>query len=369
MPSRFLSAVLDAPTAPLLEERVAHWVRSFSAQHQLPLAQDPHGNLVLTYDGQGGRSEELPLAFLVAMDHPGCELVAVAGDAAEGLWHGDLPTALARDTRVRVHGRQTQATARVVSWTSRETPIGECVDRVLLQLEGRAQVGDLAVLDLPGLRLEGDVVVGRSTLHLVGVAAMLDLLERFVTHRPACRVQLFCVRASTLGFAGTIGLLERGALLPGQCVVAVGGVAAQIGAQPGAGPVVRVGDALSLYDGALLRSLQEAAGRYAASHANVRWQLSHLPLGAADAGVLSLFGRRAGALAVPIENAMNLGRGSDGRLRLEAERFSLTDYLGLVNLLETLAVGWVDNDAPQRLADDTREWLSSAAHEVLRRMV
>jgi endoglucanase len=362
--SRHLAAVLERPTAPFREERLVELVLEFARSRGLPASRDPYGNVAVTYDGHGARREGPPLAFVAALDHPGGEVVAVAGDTAEVAWHGELLSSHLAQARVRVHGRQSFVTAHVSGCSTRVGHLGEVADRLLVQLTDRAQVGDIVTLDLPGVWLTGAEVNARGALALLGAAALLDLLDRLTATRAACVVQAFFTRASGLGFAGTQGLVEAGLLLPGQVALCVHGVPAQPGAQPGAGPVLCLGDALSLFDAEVARVLDHAIARYREHAADAPIQRAALAQGASAAGLLALQGRPVAALAVAVTAAMNMGaRGS-----VEPERFALADYERLVALLEMVCVDWDGPETPARRRAEARQWVVAETGPVLRRL-
>lgn len=362
--SRHLSAVLERPTAPFREERQVQLVLEFAQTRGLPVSRDPFGNVTVIWDGHSARREGPPLALIAALDHPGGEIVAVAGDTAEVAWHGELLGTYLEGVRVRVHGRQGFVPARVTSITTRVGHLGAVADRLLIQIAERIYVGDIVTLDLPGVWLTGTEVKARGALALLGAAALLDLLDRLVARRAACVVQAFFVRASAVGFAGVQGLVEGGLLLPGQPALCVHGVPAQPGAQPGAGPVVRLGDALALFDPDVARVLDHAVARFLENTPGARVQRAALGLGASDAGLLALQQRPVGGLAVPVSAAMNMGaRGS-----AEPERFDASDYAQLVELLEMICVDWDGPETPSRLRTETRAWLLSELAPALRRL-
>lgn len=362
--SRHLASVLELPTAPFGEARLAEWVLAFAQSRGLPAARDAFGNISVTWDGHGARREGPPLALIAGLDHPGGEVVAVAGDVVEVAWHGELLASHLVQARLRLHGRQGFVAGPVTSCTVRRGHLGEVVDRLLVQVSDRVHVGAIATLDLPGVWLNGPDVQARGAIAVLGAAALLDLLDRLAAARVATTVQAVFTRAATAGFAGACGLVEAGGLLPGQTALCVHGVPEQSGAAVGGGPVLCLGDALALFDPDVARALDHAVSRYRELWPAAPVQRSALAAGASAAGLFALHQRPVGALAVAVGAPMNMG----ARGRVEPERFSWADYQGLVSLLEMVCVDWDGPEAPARQREAMRQWMRSEAGPALARL-
>ncbi len=374
--TRHLRAVLECPTAPLHESEVMAFISTFGSLRGLSETRDAYGNLVLTLEGHVGLPHEghAPLTFLAATDHPGCEIVAVAGNIAEAIWHGELPAASVGDARLRFFGSNVPRAARITSLSTRTTPGGEVVvDRLLLSPEGRVHVGDFGVLDFPGVSTEGEWLRARGASQLVGTGLLLELLDRLVLGRldlgrldlgrldlgrlalgrSTARVQAVFVRASVLMHAGALAALKSGIFLAGQSVISVHGCPEQPGASCGGGPVLRLGDALGLYDPGLCRALAQLASRHHLSDGHP-FQLAHLPVGHSDAGVLGLHGLSTAAITVPIRSDGELGPGR------QPEWFCTSDALACVDLMATIISNWQGPETAIRVAAERRALIAEA---------
>ena len=375
--TRHLRAVLECPTAPLHESEVMAFISTFGSLRGLSETRDAYGNLVLTHEGHVGLPHEghvgqpheghvgqpheghAPLTFLAATDHPGCEIVAVAGNIAEAIWHGELPAASIGDARLRFFGSNVPRAARITSLSTRTTPGGEVVvDRLLLSPEGRVHVGDFGVLDFPGVSTEGEWLRARGASQLVGTGLLLELLDRLVLGRlvlgrSTARVQAVFVRASVLMHAGALAALKSGIFLAGQSVISVHGCPEQPGASCGGGPVLRLGDALGLYDPGLCRALAQMASRHHLSDGHP-FQVAHLPVGHSDAGVLGLHGLSTAAITVPIRGDGELGQGR------QPEWFCTSDALACVDLMATIISNWQGPETAIRVAAERRALIAEA---------
>ena len=358
-----LTAVLECPTAPFHEEGLARLVSEFAERRGLGLLGDDHGNLLLTYDGGGGDVSALPLGLQAALDAPGFDVVAVAAGQAEVAWHGAVPLERLVGAAMRIFTRHGTARGRVVSMSTRSTPAGERPERLLLQVEGRVRIGDFGVPDLPDRTTEEGWVEARSASGVLGVAAILDLLDRLTLARPPSQVHAFFTRGASADHAGALALMGAGLVRSGTPLVSVHGVPAQPGLAPNWGPVVRVGDAFGLFDARLCRFLAHSARRLEANDPEKRSQRVLADDTASEAGVFAAFGHPTGAVGLAIDSEPRSG----DHAGLSTERFSLRDYAVLVDLLEVIAIGWCElRDIDRARRDLARRLSETAAPSIAR---
>ena len=107
------------------------------------------------------------------------------------------------------------------------------------------------------------------------------------------------------------------------------------GAALGAGPVIRVGDRISVFDPSLTAGLVAIAEGEADGTGGSRLphQRKLMDGGACEATVLALAGFQVGAVALPLDHYHNWGR-----KRLRPETIDIDDAVALVNLLIRVAV-------------------------------
>ena len=115
----------------------------------------------------------------------------------------------------------------------------------------------------------------------------------------------------------------------------------RLGAVLGAGPIVRVGDRLWVFDPDISGGLAALADELASQQPSFRYQRKLMDSGACEATPLMQAGYRTGAVALPLGNYHNSGPGE----RLAPEYIDLDDANGLVRLLvhvaqRGMAPGW-----------------------------
>jgi len=157
---------------------------------------------------------------------------------------------------------------------------------------------------------------------------LLTLLTLCQANAPV-RAGLLLTRAEEIGFGGMAeavgGDLDKSNIYVNiEC-----SNAAPAGAVPGAGPIIRVGDRLSIFDPDVTAGMGFLA---AGLGPDFRFQRKLMDGGACEASMLMQAGFRTGALALPLENYHN-----NGKKGLRSERIHLDDALGLVKLLVAFA--------------------------------
>lgn len=333
----------------------------------LALSEDARGNLVVRYPALR-RPKTPPLVLVAHLDHPGFVVERVEGRRAELEFRGGVRRRHARvGTRVEFFG------------LSGETPIGRgALTRALASergtdwlgggvariVSGRAEAGGFAMWQLPPCTVRGRTIVGRALDDLLGAAAALCTLDELARRRPrGVHVQALFTRAEEVGFLGTLAALRSRTVPRNARVLSLETSRALPNAPLGAGVIVRVGDARSLFHPPLMDVLFREARSLAAEDASFRFQRRLMDGGSCEATAFCAAGYRAGGLCVPLGNYHNM-RGLDGgRIGIGAEQVHVDDYVCEVKLLLRLA------ERSSRLAALEREsdgWLDAATTRALR---
>lgn len=333
-----LRALLSTPTAPLHEGLVGDEVVSrLRRLNNFSIAEDAFGNISATYRGGTRRP---PLVLMAHMDHPGFEVLEVAGSGRERRavlqLTGRGPTTAAVGTTVHTFGPGRTARGTVAEVTDLEDHAYADARMVMRRVRGKVQPGDLAMYNLPPFRQRGNLIHTRAADDLACVGALIALAGVVNGLAPErAHIRLLFTRAEEGGFLGAVAAAAN-RLLPAKGVfVSLEASSEKAGAALGDGVVVRVGDRLSVFDphvtGVLAETataLQDALGGPAA----FAFQRKLMDKGTCEATALAAYGYRAGALCVPLRNYHNHGPGG----RVTAEAIHTDDVLGLVRLLTVL---------------------------------
>lgn len=355
-----LEATARLPTAPYHEGEVIAHAEAFAAANGLHARRDRFGNVVLRTPaaapaaGAAGHTGRPGGALVLAahMDHPGFEITDTSKGLVEARWMGGVEPEYFGGARVRVFSSPptTGVCVRAELHAERRR-----VDRMFLDLEGEARVGDHGTWNVLEWDLDGPLVHTRAADDLAGCAAVLAALAALAADATPAFGLL--TRAEEVGFVGALGAVAGGAarpagIPPGAPILTVEASHARGRVRQGDGPVIRVGDRQGVFDPGLCRLLHDVAESIRARHADFVFQRALMDGGTCESTPYNLHGHPSAGIALPLGNYHNraddeAGPGAASR-RLAAETIHVADFFGAVTLLvETArAVATAPGDAP-----------------------
>lgn len=285
-----LRRVMETPTAPFHEYHMAATIRELLAPlKHVTVTEDAFGNLIACY--RRGRKKPR-LAFAAHLDHPGW--VKKPGDAT------NTPEFLGGVPADRLEKCP-------VKW-----------------------FGEFGMWDLPAFELTKEGLIrSRACDDLIGcveIVALFHELERLDAE--ATCYGLF-TRAEEVGFIGAVHLAKTWPLPDGVRFVSLETSAPRGGAELGNGPVVRVGDRMSVFDDEITAELLDAAAA-----GKITVQRALLDGGSCEATAMQLYGIRSAAMSVILGNYHNCT--PDGGL--DVEYVSLADVKGLIKLITATVI-------------------------------
>jgi putative aminopeptidase FrvX len=279
-------ALVEQPTAPFHEDAVRdEIVAQLAGYPHVTIEYDAVGNMIARY--QRGMRQPARWAFAAHMDHPGWVRTS------EGDWRF----------------------------------LGSVAERFLVNPR-RHEFGDFAMWDLPAFELKEGQIHSRACDDLLGCAEIVCLFREL----EAAQAEVHCLglftRAEEVGFWGAIQLAQSGALPKEITILSLETSAPRGGAEIGRGPIVRVGDRLSIFDS------QETARvmNIAAAH-RIPVQRCLLDGGSCEASAYQVYGYRSAAASIALSNYHNCG--ADGSI--QCEFVSAEDYANMVRLCVAIA--------------------------------
>jgi putative aminopeptidase FrvX len=274
-------ALVEQPTAPFHEEAVRDAiVAQLRECPHVKIEHDAYGNMIARY--RRGTRTRPQWAFAAHMDHPGW-LRGKNGD-----------------------------------WRF----LGSVAERFLANPR-RREFGDFAMWDLPAFELKDGQIHSRACDDLLGCAEIICLFREL----EAAKADVSCLgiftRAEEVGFWGAIQLSRAGTLPKDITVFSLETSTPRGGAEIGRGPIVRVGDRLSIFDsGETARVITIAAAN------NIPVQRCLLDGGACEASAYQLYGYQSVAASIGLGNYHNCA--PDGTI--QCEFVSVDDYANMVRL-------------------------------------
>jgi putative aminopeptidase FrvX len=276
-------ALTQQPTAPFHEEKIrAEIERQLRICPHVDFARDDFGNVIAHY--RRGPRRKARWAFAAHMDHPGW--VHTKNALEEFQFLGSVPEAYLVNPKRKVFG-------------------------------------DFAMWDLPAFETRDGKIFSRACDDLLGCAEVLCLFRRLESARVDAHCLGLFTRAEEVGFVGAIKLAQSEIVSKDVTILSLETSAPRGSAVLGDGPVVRVGDKLSTFDGEATALLLEVA-----KGAKIPVQRALLDGGACEATAYQLYGYRCAAASILLGNYHNCA--PDGTIA--AEYVSARDYFAMIGL-------------------------------------
>jgi endoglucanase len=280
------------------------------------------------------------------MDHPALVIERTKPELVAVLRGGVYPEYV-HDARVQIETSAGPVAARIIDYKPN-------LERATLACSKRAEVrvGDIVRWWFPQSRLgvKGDRFRARACDDLAGAAAALAALDTAMVNG-VNHMRVLLTRAEEVGLVGAIAACELGALPSEARVLSIECSRAFPDSPVGGGPIVRVGDASSVFSHDLTNRVTEVAKQAELPH-----QRKLMAGGTCEATAFAALGYEATGLCLALDNYHNMAgidkvRSGEIAPRLAPEEISLSDFHGLVALLEAAATGIDDvgNSLPDRL--------------------
>ena len=341
---RWLEALTDLPTASGREGAVVTWVKLWAKKRGLAVRADSAGNLLV---GPPRRSRRRPVVAVAHMDHPALVIKEHGARLTASLRGGVYPEYL-DGAAVQIETATHPVRARITDFDP-ETQMA-----VLSARSREVRIGDIArwYLTPASLGVVDDRLRARACDDLAGAAAALSALHLAVG-QGINHLLVLLTRAEEVGFIGAIAACELGTLPVGSRVLSIECSRSSSDAPVGGGPIVRVGDASSVFSHELTNRVTEVA-----KQGSIPYQRKLMAGGSCEATAFAALGYEATGLCLALDNYHNMAnidlvRAGRRRPRLVPEEISLTDFDGLVSLLlaTSLELDSAHATLPKRLRD------------------
>ncbi len=320
---KLVTDVLTIPTAPYHEHEVIAYIRKFAARRGLPVRQDRYGNMIVRY--KQGRSR--PIAITAHMDHPGFSVLSANGRNVRARWSGGRDTIHFPGSKVIIRSGKDLVPGRITS--------GIDAPRLFDITTGHALPRPKSAFghfDLTPCEFRGDLIYTKAADNLINCAVLLAVLDQFNRKKIDADFRAVFTRAEEVGLAGGCGLVKSRLLAKTVPIIVLEASKELPGAVMGSGPVIRVGDYLSVFDARLDFGTHQLAKEMAQQDSTFAYQRQLMSGGACEATLYAVHNRPVGALAIPLGNYHN-----QGNRRPAPEYVSSRDVVNMVKLCARLA--------------------------------
>lgn len=289
-----LKRILKQPTAPFHEYHVRAEIEALlKGCPHVKLKRDKFGNLLATY--KNGKSKGKPTWVLGAhMDHPA--FVRVPGGKGKNDFEflGGVPQA--------------------------EVEAG-----VKRGLRSKPK-GDIATWNFP-VKITPERIEATACDDLVGCAVIIATFWELAALNFSATFHAVFTRAEEVGFLGAWHVAQHWPFDKNAVFLSIETSRPVNGAVMGGGPVVRVGDRLSIFDSEGTAVLMTTAKEQA-----IRVQRCLLDAGACEATAMQAAGYRSAGISIPLGNYHNL----DSARKITPEYVMMSDVRDLIHLLKAL---------------------------------
>ena len=313
------------PTASGHEHFVRHHIEEkLRGLPHVKVRLDEFGNVIARYQHKARGRE--PMRLVAHMDHP-----AFSVEGHELHFRGGVEERYFLGEKVVFHGATQQRLGEAVVIGTDFTGEAKRV-RVSEPIPSSAT---FATWDLPAADCTKRLFVSPACDDLAQAATMLALLQRLAEASAPANVEALFTRAEEIGFYGTFAALKGRMPLERMVTLSLETSNGRGYARLDDGPIVRVGDRLSIFDSRVTHWLETAFRDLKLRAPRTRWQRLLMGGGACEATVFHRAGFPTGALCVAMNAYHNMGPGDS----LRRESISLRDWQGLYDFLFFLATG------------------------------
>ena len=334
---RWLLDLTHLPTTSGLEHRVIEWVNSWvERRDDLKLTADTAGNLLIAVKGR--KSKTAPVVAAAHMDHPGFVVESVNGRDVTASFRGGVMAEYFPEAAVEFFDvRDGRHPGKVVEYDS-ETKKAVIQLKTSTSVLGIGSVGRWRFAP-PKLGIKRGLLHAPACDDLAGVAAALTALD-LARKKPELRhFAVLLTRAEEEGLLGAIAAAREGSLPDGSRVLSVEMSRSFDDSEIGGGPVVRVGDHLTVFDADLTNRVAHVARDGKLAH-----QRKLMAGGTCEATAFGAYGFRATGLCLALGNYHNMVdidgvKAGTAKAALAPEVISVEDFDGLVSLMLAAAKG------------------------------
>jgi endoglucanase len=386
----WLLALTQIPTAAGREQRVVRWIERWVADRpDLALTRDGAGNLIVRFAAESPTAS--PLYFTAHLDHPAFVVErAVSPAVVEVSFRGGVMDDYFQGARVVLHDRddhpyRTAIAERVEGPTPKFKHYLCELDRDCDSLHpgdvGTWEFPQADIADVDGVECVRTLACDDLAAAAAALAAMDELRRARAGRAAHGDVRLLFTRAEEVGFIGAIAACRLGAIEPGARLIALENSRSFPDSPIGGGPIVRVGDRVSVFTPEMTAAVAGVAERFAGGPAQPiasqkmsempkwRWQRKLMAGGACEASVFCAFGHAATCVCLPLGNYHNMADLAAVQAGTSAQKptvgreyIAVSDYHGLVDLLLACASELADPLTAQASSFRTR--LDSLWHDL-----
>ncbi len=341
-----LREVTALPTAAGCEGRVIRYIEAWmkTIASRATLSRDVYGNLHIHRSDASANAAHPPLYLTAHLDHPAfvvrevkdsrCIVLEFRGGVNDPYF--DRANIEVIDAKGRAHR------ARITVLDATAKPF-KTVAATLTRRASSVAAGDVARWLLPKPRIARGTFYTHACDDLAAVAAAMCAFEESLGNAALSNMRLLFTRSEEIGFIGTLGVARDGLVPKDSRLVCLENSRSFPHDSPmGAGPIVRVGDRITVFSPALTNRISHIASDVAKEDPSFKFQRKLMPGGACEASAFANYGFLSTCLCLPLGNYHNMQdidavAAGKRPARVGSEHIALSDYHGLIRLIAEIA--------------------------------
>ena len=285
------------------------------------------------------------------LDHPAFVVSKIVDErTVEAEFRGGVHDPYFEDAKVEFMDADDQAVrGRIVDLRKpdEECPFKKVTVRLARKLPMLA-LGDIGRWAFPEPRITGKgdrrLLRTHACDDLAAAAAALCAFDRIRKRRGQEQVGLLFTVAEEVGFVGAIGAATNGLVPKDARLVCLENSRSFAESPIHGGPIVRVGDRMTVFSPDLTNDISTLCMSHAGEHPGFKWQRKLMPGGACEATAFATFGYSSTCLCLPLGNYHNMQRidevvAGERPAKVGPEFIGIDDYHGLIEMLELVASG------------------------------
>jgi endoglucanase len=302
-----IQRIFNQPTAPFKEKFVLTEIKAILKECKIPYFEDSKGQIIAGVASAAKLKNKKCIAFVAHTDHPGFH---VTGEKSKNLyqarWFGGAPFSQMDGKNIRVFSYDSPSKYIRGKIKNLETTASHR-EGMPLEIQTTKPLKNLnawGALDFNGFKLKSDFIVTKCADDLAGCVMALGAV---IDNKFKNSIAIF-TRAEEVGFVGCLKLIESKIIPKHTLMMSLEASRTLPGALLGEGPVIRLGDATTLFNANLSLFVQKMAQNLKAKDAKFQFQKRIMDGGSCEATALSQAGYVTMGLAVPLKNYHNQGK-------------------------------------------------------------
>ena len=340
---KWLTQLTAIPTVAGYEDRVIAWIRNWVKERpNIRLRKDKVGNLIITRKpSTGTRRRGRPIFITAHLDHPGFIVRRVRdGREVELEFRGGVLDPYFDNAKIDIFDSDdTPHRATLIDLKPKAKPFKRATARLARKTDAIAP-GDIGRWAFAGKmpRITKGMLHTYACDDLSAMAAGFSALDVLRTRRSAMNVGLLLTRAEEVGFIGALAACKHQSVPKTARLICLENSRSFPESPIGGGPILRVGDRLSVFSPALTNRIAALMMQYEKKHPRFKWQRKLMPGGACEATAFSIFGYESTCICLALGNYHNMGNmdavmAGKRPARVAPECIAIEDYHNMIEML------------------------------------